>query len=268
MRVLSIDGARYSRIFVVGDLFGNFSPIHNLLDIVDFNCSKDLLVLAGNFLGMTLNSGEAPHWLERPWIKAVMGDGELAVLSKLQDLDVASLIGQWLSLLPQVDREKLQSSLERLPMCLEFSIDGKIVPVSSRPLKGGARWSQFKANLLAREGHPMCMTRGFEGRNVGLAAAKLIKAPRVPDNPDVLFSLSTLQLEQPRSAVAFVGNRAVMLGSAHLNHGPIYDRPCLLPYVELKSLVNSYPGVSKCLMGMINSSTGATLNTNSCTSTR
>ncbi|MBB4861368.1 hypothetical protein HNP46_000179 [Pseudomonas nitritireducens] len=259
MRVLSISSAQYSRVLVVSDLFGNFAALSKLVEKVDFDAKKDLLILNGNFLGFTYTSKEASNWLSKPWVKAVAGLNELAMLTRLSGQKVASLVGQWMNLLDEGAREALRGALEALPLAIEVETAEGIAVCASRPLPEGCQWKRLKADLLVRDGEPMTLLRGFEGRLPGLKASRVIVTERSFPNPDILLSISGFQTEiageTPDSLpepVLELGNRLIMLSSGQTNQGPRYRNDSLVAYLELNSFVASLPGGGSCLMGFIN----------------
>ncbi|WP_274643851.1 hypothetical protein [Pseudomonas serbica] len=234
-----------SRWICVGELGGHFDALQRLLIKVDFQPSTDLLVLPGNFLGVTPTSRMAPAWLAKPWVKAILGEHEIALIAQLRGERTPTLVGQWLRKMSQEQQALLKTQLGVLPMTLELRKADSVSLVSHRHIPLGASWSGTKAQMEASTSYSEALGK-MGSRLDGLKAGGFIGKPEHKAIDDICLNISSLVVEKPTRIYSRNANRCILLSSAPINQGRRFDCPALLPFVELSSLIEQNLEKSKC----------------------
>ena len=233
------------RWFCVGELAGHFDALQRLLNKVDFQPSTDRLILPGNFVGMTPTSRAAPAWLAKHWVKAVMGENEIALMAQLRGERRPALVGQWLRKMSVEQRSVLLGQLEAMPMALELSRAGAVSVVSHRHIPSGSSWSELTEKMSQDISHGEAIER-FGTRLDGLRLSGFMGKLEHHSISDICLGISSLVVEKPSRIYSRNGNRCVLLSSALLNQGRRFDCPALLPFVELNSLIEQKLETSQC----------------------
>lgn len=233
-----LDYAGTGRIFCVGEIAGQFHGLQTLLTKVDFRPSKDKLVLLGNFLGFTPESRHAIQWLEKPWVVALVGPHEAAVMDKLEGKAAQSLVGQWMSGMSDEQLSKLRGLLQALPVAIEILVGNLLCVATHFLLPSKGAWADIKNKLTCSDVSSMQMLSIFGSRLDIARAIGLMGEMHSWRVADIYLNISTLAVEVPARSCEISGNRVILYSSARLNHGPVFDRPALLPFVELNSLID------------------------------
>jgi hypothetical protein len=234
-----------ARWICVGELAGHFDALQRLLIKVDFQPSTDVLVLPGNFLGVTPTSRTAPAWLSKPWVKAILGEHEIALLAQLRGVRTPTLVGQWLRKMGPEQQALLKNQLDSLPLTLELNKAGTISLVSHRHIPLGASWSGIKAQMAATTSRAEALGK-LGTRLDGLKAGGFIGTTEHKSIDDICLNISSLVVEKPTRIYSKNANRCILLSSAPINQGRRFDCPALLPFVELNSLIEQNLEKSKC----------------------
>lgn len=227
------------RIFCVGELAGQFQGLQNLLTEVDFRPSRDKLVLLGNFLGFTPESRHAIQWLEKPWVLALVGPHEAAVMDKLQGDAAQSLVGQWMSGMSDEQLSRLRALLQGLPVAIEVQVANRLCVATHFLLPAKGTWADIKQKMTSSNGTRAQLLSMFGSRLDIARAVGLMGEMQSWRVEDIHLNISSLAVEKPPRVYGKSGNRIILFSSARINHGPVFDRPALLPFVELNSLIDT-----------------------------
>ena len=139
----AIDGSRYKRIFVVGDLHGCFSELNNEMYKVQFDTETDLLISVGDLIDRGTQNLECLQLLNEPWFKAVMGNHEEMALNAItaepKTTEADNLFFHWFrnggTWFAEQSVEDIDKSIElfhkvaQLPYLIEVTIDDKKVVI-------------------------------------------------------------------------------------------------------------------------------------------
>ena len=226
------------RIFCVGEVAGQFQGLQSLLKEVDFRPSRDKLVLLGNFLGFTPESRHAIQWLEKPWVLALVGPHEAAVIDKLQGNAVQSLVGQWMSGMSDEHLSRLRDLLQGLPVAIEVQVGNHLCVATHFLLPARGTWADIKHKMTSSNGTRAQLLSMFGSRLDIARAIGLMGERQSWRVEDIRLNISSLAVEKPPRVYGKSGNRFILFSSARINHGPVFDRPALLPFVELNSLID------------------------------
>lgn len=233
------EATELGRIFCVGELAGQFQALQRLLSAVDFRPSRDRLVLLGNFLGFTPESRHAIHWLEKPWVMALIGPHEAAVIEKLEGTAAQSLVGQWLGGMTNQQQTKLRGLLQSLPVAIELQVGAHLCVATHYLLPSKGSWADMKEKLASSTGVRAELLSMFGSRLDIARAIGLMGEMQSWRVEDIHMNISSLAVEDPPRAYGKSGNRFILFSSARINHGPAFDRAALLPFVELNSLIDT-----------------------------
>ncbi len=240
MIVSSIENTS-GRVYVLGDLGGQFDALSYFIEMVDLDPKRDKIILNGNFIGYSPASRQSVAWLSKPWIVGVLGVNELGVLNKLVKRDAGALAGQWLVHLTQSEKNDLRGILESLPIALECSINNENIVVSHAPLLKSCQWMNTKKSLLSfQSGNDVFSL--FGNRVFGLELFEQSSEGSLHEKQPL--SVSTLSLDEPVGS-AINGQYFIMTGSALMNHGERYDS-FVIPFVELTGLTDGKMGSVEC----------------------
>lgn len=80
---LKIDGSRYRRIFIVGDIHGCYNRLWAELEEVGFDTDADLLVSVGDLIDRGAQSLECLDLMNAPWFRCVLGNHESMAVQAL-----------------------------------------------------------------------------------------------------------------------------------------------------------------------------------------
>lgn len=132
-----IDGEKFKRIFVVGDVHGCYERLNQELENVGFDYGADLLVSVGDLIDRGPESLQCLDLINAPWFRAVRGNHEEMGIMALTGAKNASQNwiangGGWYYLLDP-DQERLARNLfrkvEQLPLVIEVKIADTLVVI-------------------------------------------------------------------------------------------------------------------------------------------
>jgi serine/threonine protein phosphatase 1 len=72
-----------SKLFIVGDIHGEFSRVHKALKKVKFDFNKDILVCTGDIINKGNESKLAFEYLKKRWFYSIMGNHEMVAFLSL-----------------------------------------------------------------------------------------------------------------------------------------------------------------------------------------
>ncbi|MGD0584744.1 MAG: metallophosphoesterase [Oryzomonas sp.] len=97
VRYLS-QGERNGRVFVIGDIHGEFLSLMSALHAVDFNFDNDLAIFVGDILDRGKNSGKCLDLLQEPWVRSTFGNHEWMMLDTVDKTGlITGNISEWVS---------------------------------------------------------------------------------------------------------------------------------------------------------------------------
>ncbi|MEW9209475.1 metallophosphoesterase [Citrobacter werkmanii] len=132
-----IDGSRFRKIWVVGDLHGCYTNLMNRLDEIEFSTKEDLLISVGDLIDRGSENVECLEMLQMPWFRAVRGNHEQMMLDALSpNGNVNHWMangGDWYFRL-DYDKERLAKALielvRQLPYVIELNTGGKTIVIA------------------------------------------------------------------------------------------------------------------------------------------
>lgn len=132
-----IDGSRFRKILVVGDLHGCHTNLMNRLDEIEFSTKEDLLISVGDLIDRGSENVECLEMLQMPWFRAVRGNHEQMMLDALSpNGNVNHWMangGDWYFRL-DYDKERLVKALielvRQLPYVIELNTGGKTIVIA------------------------------------------------------------------------------------------------------------------------------------------
>lgn len=134
------------RDFVVGDIHGCFSQLHDVMRKADFKYTADRLFSVGDLVDRGPQSLKVSEWLEQPWFHAVRGNHEQMAIEAAYGLIDAGLHvvngGLWFYEAESCDRDKAVKAMGKLPMAMEIATDNGKVGIVHAEVPGD-NWTAF-----------------------------------------------------------------------------------------------------------------------------
>lgn len=119
--------------FVVGDIHGNFSRLHEELHKLEFDKETDRLFSVGDLVDRGPESHLALGWLEQPWFHAVRGNHEDMAIEfmkgKWTTTDYAANGGEWFIQLPTPQQLETVAVFNGLPYIIEVDTPKGLVGI-------------------------------------------------------------------------------------------------------------------------------------------
>ncbi|HAS6052934.1 TPA: diadenosine tetraphosphatase [Vibrio vulnificus] len=141
-----IDGSRYQRIFVIGDIHGKLALLQDTLKRVDFHGERDLLISVGDLIDRGPDSvGVLDYYQTHHWFEAVMGNHEwmmvnaLDAQNKLERSEKEAYFikiwhrngCEWSQNLTDADKQRLRDAVAQLPSVITVELeDGRRFGIS------------------------------------------------------------------------------------------------------------------------------------------
>lgn len=235
-RLILPDGGR---VFAISELHGHFPALNTFLEKVGFHPSSDRVVLLGNFLGFAPSSWQAVSYLGKPWIRAVMGQNEADVLTKLNDHNSRhqTLVGQWLPMMTEVAKAQLHYALTKLPAAIEWDTQQGLVVFSQAPLPADQAWEAVSEEL-SRTDSPLTAMSLFMHRLDTLGCmGRLGKGPERPA-AGVTWSVSGYSVDRVERERFVHKNRVIIPSAARVAQNVCYDSVSILGNLEMTSFIN------------------------------
>ncbi|HAS6019696.1 TPA: metallophosphoesterase [Vibrio vulnificus] len=141
-----IDGSRYQRIFVIGDIHGKLVLLQDTLKRVDFHGERDLLISVGDLIDRGPDSvGVLDYYQTHHWFEAVMGNHEwmmvnaLDAQNKLEHSEKEAYFikiwhrngCEWSQNLTDAEKQRLRNAVAQLPSVITVELeDGRRFGIS------------------------------------------------------------------------------------------------------------------------------------------
>ena len=140
------------RDFVVGDVHGLFDSVERALAKVDFDPARDRLFSVGDLIDRGPESKEVTRFLEQPYVYAVCGNHEDALLrmhagSELPDSEIWIDGAEWWRGLTKTERRAVVAKLKKLPLVIEVPTLRGNVAFLHGEVPRGMDWVTFVAAL-------------------------------------------------------------------------------------------------------------------------
>ncbi|MDE1484749.1 metallophosphoesterase [Xenorhabdus bovienii] len=134
---LKIEGDRYDRVFVVGDLHGCYQLLMDKLQQIDFNYETDLLISVGDLIDRGDRNVECLDLITQSWFRAVRGNHEQMAIDALFHNGDSDLWfqngGHWFLYLDyeqEILAKALLAKAEQLPLIIEVNAGHKKIVVA------------------------------------------------------------------------------------------------------------------------------------------
>lgn len=128
-----IDGTKYDRVFVVGDLHGSYDALMEKLSNLVFNKKKDLLISVGDLIDRGKQNVECLALVSEPWFRAVKGNHDEMAIQAVKNPNFQSVQnwvyngGSWYYD-EDVNQENVENYLiekiDQLPYIIEVELKG------------------------------------------------------------------------------------------------------------------------------------------------
>lgn len=160
------------RDFVVGDIHGCFDLVDEALREVGFQAENDRLLCVGDLVDRGPQSAEILSFLARPYVHAVMGNHEWALLAAYEfDPALAESINardlpayaqravfgrmgaHWWLEISQARQRQILEVFQRLPIAMEVPTARGLVGLVHADVLEGLAWDEFKLRLDAQDDH-------------------------------------------------------------------------------------------------------------------
>ena len=140
------------RDFVLGDVHGMFDRVDQALAAVGFDPARDRLFCVGDLIDRGPQSAEVVRFLERPYVHAVCGNHEDALLqlhekSKRPDGEEWLDGAEWWRELSVAKRRAVVARLRELPLVIEVPTPRGNVAFLHADLPKGMPWPEFRTAL-------------------------------------------------------------------------------------------------------------------------
>lgn len=129
---MKIDGDKYRRVFVVGDLHGCYKKLTEQLKKVSFDPKKDLIISVGDLIDRGEDSLKCLSLLNTNWFKSVLGNHEKMMVDSLDCvMDTYHWInngGSWFFRLDWEEQNQARCLVEfirKLPLVIEVTKNNK-----------------------------------------------------------------------------------------------------------------------------------------------
>jgi serine/threonine protein phosphatase 1 len=135
--IKKFDKNENGRDFVVGDIHGCFSILHEKLLDIKFDNTVDRLFSVGDLVDRGPESIEVLEWLKQPWFHAVKGNHEeMTIMVSHGGYDLSNYIyngGSWFIDLPIVTSDLYVNEFVKLPYIIQIDTDnGPVVIVHAQ----------------------------------------------------------------------------------------------------------------------------------------
>lgn len=136
-RTRRIDGGKYRKIFVVGDIHGCLDPLSLALQARGFSVKEDLLVSVGDLIDRGKDSVACLALIEQPWFAAVRGNHEQMAIDAIHGQNVDRWLrngGDWFFKLPAEEEGRARRLImlaDELPHIIELATqDGQLTVIA------------------------------------------------------------------------------------------------------------------------------------------
>lgn len=148
--LLKLEKNTQGRDFVVGDLHGYITQLHDQLATLKFNPEKDRLICVGDLIDRGPESAEALNLLNEPWFFSVIGNHEYLMISSMRYKNSRNKMvwlthgGDWIAQTSPTLWEGWFDAIEALPLAIEVEgSDGSIYGIIHADYPH-SHWQEFE----------------------------------------------------------------------------------------------------------------------------
>ena len=124
----TLDCSAYRKVFVVGDIHGEFRKLAEQLIDVGFKPKEDILISLGDLVDRGPLSEHFESFIAKPWFRRVLGNHDLQPREYLLGYESAENVslngGDWFLNKPREEQERIANLLEDAPLALEVITPG------------------------------------------------------------------------------------------------------------------------------------------------
>ena len=177
-----LDCSHNRKVFVVGDIHGEYRKLDAALDQVGFDGETDVLLSVGDLVDRGPCSEEFETYIGKPWFHRVRGNHDDQPREYLLGYEstkaVAGNGGQWLLDKPREEIERLATVLEDAPLLLTVTTPaGHRVGLAHADIGGHWDWMEGQ-----------CQDPDLERYLVNLITASRVTIHNVQTNPNVTLA--------------------------------------------------------------------------------
>lgn len=124
--------SRGGRVFVVGDIHGDYELFMEKLVEVDFDREVDLVISVGDLVDRNCANEQVAKLLEEDWFEAVLGNHEEFCIVGNYDKHIEDIHsnprngGAWFYKLGQDTRDEIVEGFSKMPLAIEIEVDGQL----------------------------------------------------------------------------------------------------------------------------------------------
>ncbi len=159
--VLRLSKNEIGRDFVVGDIHGAYDLVLDAMRPASFDPSRDRLFAVGDLIDRGPGSHRCARFLAQPYVHAVRGNHEAALLDLYEDgnppddvlpalCKLCNGLGWWLDV-PKPARREILAALRNLPFAIEIETRRGTVGLIHADVPAGMDWGTFLDRLESGE---------------------------------------------------------------------------------------------------------------------
>lgn len=139
------------RMFVCGDIHGEYDQLMQKLDDIGFDKTKDMLYALGDLVDRGPESMKVLRLLYEPWFDSIKGNHELMVEMNYQGEDSYEMHrkngGNWFDLMDQTEKDEAFTLCQTLPLAMTVDTpSGKRIGLVHAEIPGND-WNEFEAMI-------------------------------------------------------------------------------------------------------------------------
>lgn len=144
-----LNNPQFERIFICGDIHGQYEILMKALKKLGFDFHNDLLVCTGDLVDRGDGNLEVIALLDQPWFKSIRGNHDQMCIEGLSNTKMKQVHkdavngGEWFYELSDDQQEKIFRQFAELPFILEINYRGHKVGVVHGDIHVND-WNQFK----------------------------------------------------------------------------------------------------------------------------
>lgn len=147
LQKLNLSEPKNTRVFVVGDIHGEFQLLEQELNKLDFNFKQDVLLSVGDLVDRGPESYRALEFLAQPWFYAVCDNHEQMVIDAAGTDWHYMNGGEWFRDLNEPDKRLFIECFKQLPLLIEALLpDGRRIGVAHASLPGKQMQNSFETD--------------------------------------------------------------------------------------------------------------------------
>lgn len=146
-----LNNPNVERIFICGDIHGEYQLLMKSLDSLDFDVENDLLICIGDLVDRGEGNLEVIDLLNKPWFKSIRGNHDQMCIDGLSNNKMREIhkdnSGEWFYNLSDKKQQKIVKQLSKLPIILDVKYRGYHFGVVHGDIHVND-WEQFKSLFL------------------------------------------------------------------------------------------------------------------------